>query len=357
MLGGMRSRGDNVHAEYVPAKAISHTTTFTHRTQLSESSFTSDSTGATTYFNDPQPGPSPLSVSQGRVKYVYSYSLSVGLAQMQFLVSVEPTNPTRAGQYTFRLSIKTNGVERSLCEPVILNLRVDPSSLEFAVFMFPPKASLPAGCLHSLRVWLRTNGVDHRLFAEDELWIGKDPDFNSIAEASFARLTGINHGSQFYQGFAGNARVTFSVSWQRAAEGVYNYSLEYEAGGAGATLFENYPLQLECDPRSVTFLIYTIPISSSPPGASHRLRVWLRAVCPSQRSATSLNAPFSDSHIYQRIWNTDTFKVGAQLDFTSLGRKFIVGVPDSLVPRVAPLAPLPLRPVRANTSRKEDIVM
>jgi hypothetical protein len=37
------------------------------------------------------------------------------------------------GKYTFSLLFKANGVERSLGEPVILRLHVDPRSLEFAV--------------------------------------------------------------------------------------------------------------------------------------------------------------------------------------------------------------------------------
>jgi hypothetical protein len=34
-------------------------------------------------------------------------------------------------------------------------------------------------------VWLRANGVDHRLFGEDELWLGADPDFGMVENASF----------------------------------------------------------------------------------------------------------------------------------------------------------------------------
>ena len=58
--------------------------------------------------------------------------------------------------------------------------------------MFPGKVSVPAGCLWSLRVWRRVNGIDHRLFGEDDLWIAKDPDFNAIGDASFARLRNLD---------------------------------------------------------------------------------------------------------------------------------------------------------------------
>jgi len=77
--------------------------------------------------------------------------------------------------------------------------------------VFPGKTSIPVGCLWSLRVWLRSNGVDHRLFGEDELWVGKDPDFNAIGDASFARLKQHDQGVQTYLGFVGRAAVTFTV--------------------------------------------------------------------------------------------------------------------------------------------------
>jgi hypothetical protein len=47
---------------------------------------------------------------------------------------VEPaTGHPVPGKYTFRLSFKANDVERTLCEPVVLQLAVDPRHLEFAV--------------------------------------------------------------------------------------------------------------------------------------------------------------------------------------------------------------------------------
>ena len=85
--------------------------------------------------------------------------------------------------------------------------------------MFPGKGGVPAGCLWCLRVWLRVNGVDHRLFGEDELWVAKDPDFNTIGDASFARLRNLDGGEQVYHGYVGKALVTFTIRYV-----VYYYS-------------------------------------------------------------------------------------------------------------------------------------
>jgi hypothetical protein len=80
--------------------------------------------------------------------------------------------------------------------------------------LFPGKNDvLPAGCLYSLRVWLRANGVDRRLFGEDELWLGADPDFGTVENTSFARLwpggtTALGvPDAQVYDAVVGCARV------------------------------------------------------------------------------------------------------------------------------------------------------
>lgn len=77
--------------------------------------------------------------------------------------------------------------------------------------IFPGKTKLPIGGLWSLRVWLRVNSVDHRIFGEDELWIGKDIDFSSVPDASFARHRLTNPKEQVYSTLLGNAHVNFII--------------------------------------------------------------------------------------------------------------------------------------------------
>lgn len=57
------------------------------------------------------------------------------------------------------------------------------------------------------------NGADHRIFGDDELWVGKDLDFNSIGDASFCRLKSVDSKIQIYHGFVGRALVTFIVRY------------------------------------------------------------------------------------------------------------------------------------------------
>jgi len=209
----------------------------------------------------------------------------------------------------------------------VLHLQVDPRKLDFIVFVFPGKSSIPAGSLYSLRVWLRVNGIDHRVFGEDELWVGKDLDFHSIGDASFVRLKSVDAKAQVYHGFIGRALVTFMVRWRHMGENLYKYSLDYEANGVGGNLFDDMELRIDGDPRTVTFLIYSVPIASLPAGASHRLRVWLKSLVNLSNidPSTTYALPFNDSYIYQRLWKTDSFKIGARLDFDSLGNKMTMG--------------------------------
>jgi len=206
---------------------------------------------------------------------------------------------------------------------------VDPRKLEFVVFVFPGKTTIPAGCLYSYRVWLRVNFVDHRIFGDDELWVGKDPDFSSIVDASFARLKSADGNSQLYDGVVGRARVQFIARWTHIAEGLYKYSLDYESAGVGGTLVEDFRLTIHGDPRSVSFLIYTVPMNSMPAGASHRIRVWLKTFLPFPSNendhSSNISLPFNDSYVYQRIWKSDSLKLGARLDFFTLGSKMVMG--------------------------------
>lgn len=81
-------------------------------------------------------------------------------------------------------------------------------------------------------------------------------------------------------------------------------------------------------------LISTIPVTSTPIGASHRLRVWLRTPFVTLSPASSAISHSGESYIYQRIWKSDDFKLGAGLDFDALGSKLVMGVRDPDSPRV-----------------------
>jgi len=70
-----------------------------------------------------------------------------------------------------------------------------------------------------------------------------------------------------------------------------------------------------------------------PPGASHRIRVWLRTPFVSLSPASSAISS-GESYIYQRIWKSDEFKLGAGLNFEALGSKLVMGVRDPDSPRV-----------------------
>jgi hypothetical protein len=57
--------------------------------------------------------------------------------------------------------------------------------------LIPAKTQPSKKCLYSLRVWLRHQFVDQRIFADDALWVGTDPDFAAIPDAIYATVPGI----------------------------------------------------------------------------------------------------------------------------------------------------------------------
>ncbi|KAI6024516.1 hypothetical protein EDC04DRAFT_251578 [Pisolithus marmoratus] len=206
----------------------------------------------------------------------YIYTLCAGDAPIQITIARVEAEADRQNYYTFSLTLKAGHVERAICEPVTLRLSIDPRGLDFSVFVFPPRSSLPVGCLHHLRVWLKSGGIDHRIFGDNDLWVGRDPDFRSIADASFAILRNATQDMLIYQAIVGRAHVSFIVRWRLVEVGIYALSFDYEAGGVGRNLFDGYHLKLDCEPQTITFMIYSIPAVSVPRGASHRLRFWLR---------------------------------------------------------------------------------
>ncbi|KAG6330920.1 hypothetical protein ID866_8170 [Astraeus odoratus] len=289
----------------------------------------------------------------------YCYSLYVGDAPIQVSILVDSidSEPDRQNHYTFSLTMKVGHVERALCKPITLRLSIDPRRLDFSVFAFPPRSCLPTGCLHHLRVWLRSAGIDHRIFGDNDLWIGRDPDFRSIGDASFAVLRNATQDMLIYQAVLGRAHVSFIVRWRFVDVGVYALSLDYEAGGVGRTLFEDYHLKLDCEPQTVSFMIYSIPSVSVPRGAAHKLRFWLRTPYASTSPASSVSSRPSESYVYQRLWKTDDFKLGALLDFDALGPKLIMAVRDPNSPLQQGLQDYdqPLRVPRERRSRLPPI--
>ncbi|KAH8825752.1 hypothetical protein DL96DRAFT_1609778 [Flagelloscypha sp. PMI_526] len=284
--------------------------------------------------------------------YLYTYSVKAGQTPLLFTISVEPLrNQSDPRKHKFKLCIKTGPVERVLSEPVTMNLSpsINPRTLDFRLFLYPGKSSLPANCLWSYRVWLCVDQgrIEHRLFGEDEMWVGKDPEFGQIENSSFARLVSLEELSQSYQGVVGRANTSFIATWKHVKNSDWTCSVEYDSGGVGTTLFDDLTLTLDCEPRNVTFLIYTVPISTSiPPLANHKLRVWLRSpTLASDTSSSFSHMSLNDSFIYQRIWKNDSFKLGKDLEYgRDLERRFCWGVRVGMPGVSPPPAPPPLPP-------------
>ncbi|KAI0032933.1 hypothetical protein K488DRAFT_48821, partial [Vararia minispora EC-137] len=229
----------------------------------------------------------------------------------------------KPNEYYFFLALRAGTIERPIARPTIMNLSVHPRELHFKVFAFPPKSSIPAGCLWSLRVWLSYNDIDHRLFSEERLWIASDPDFHSIEDARLAKLHKVTSMSKVYKVPVGALSVNMIATWSDLGASAYRLSLSYEHEGVGCTIFDNVKMRLDCPPEDIHFVIYLIPAPSTPRGATYRLRVWIRF--PASRIDSNA-LPNNQETICQRIWSSEEFKVGHALDFSALGRRTVIGM-------------------------------
>jgi len=274
-------------------------------------------------------------------RFIRTFTLTADKTRMYFMIAVTPAED-KPSHYTFSLSYKAGGVHRSICEPVTLKLTFDPRQLTFNVFLFPPKHSLPKKCLYSLRVWLRHQSVDQRIFADDALWVGTDLDFAVIPDAIHAGPWYRAPDRQFYKCLVGRAEVNFVLRWERLKETVYSLTFEYEAGGVGKTLLENMIVRLDFPPNELGCHIYTIPLVSKPAGATHRIRVWLKSPSPISMGEDTVYP----SYTYQRIWSTDEFRVGGYLNFSDIDPKKVIMAAPVQRPPLRLRTPDPHRPGR-----------
>jgi hypothetical protein len=63
--------------------------------------------------------------------------------------------------------------------------------------------------------------------------------------------------------------------------------------------------------------------------------------------------PFNDSHIYQRIFQLDDFKIGGRLEFHALGNKLVMAFPHCGGPETIQLSRPPVKPQDKEERGKE----
>lgn len=105
------------------------------------------------------------------------------------------------------------------------------------------------------------------------MWIGKDPDFNSVQDAAFARLRNVSPQTLLYKITLGMTLMDFTVKfasfllfpyrrylifharWRKIFESVYSLSLEYDGCGVGRMLLKDFIIGLDCPPEALAFII------------------------------------------------------------------------------------------------------
>ncbi|KAG8741296.1 hypothetical protein FRC12_015714 [Ceratobasidium sp. 428] len=192
---------------------------------------------------------------EDQVNVVHAYSAFVGNAMIDIVIRIY--TPKESRDSTLTLTCQAGGVERVIGEPQTLQLP-RPSQAEFAIY-FIPRESSPLNALHKLRIWLTTPGLQVRLWAEDEFWVGAQLPFPAIPGAHLARLVHSSPLFHIYHGSAGGAALSYTVSMDPVPYAVtgdeYLISLRYEAGGINIELCSNLRVRLSCDIHDVSFII------------------------------------------------------------------------------------------------------
>ncbi|KAG8821880.1 hypothetical protein FRC19_007087 [Serendipita sp. 401] len=156
--------------------------------------------------------------------------------------------------------------------------------------------------------------IQHRIFSDESLWVGKDPPFASIQQVALTQqgpptIPSTNRNEpdvirKTYKGYVGRAPCDFVVIIKsiNITGSVWGISVEYQAGGISRLLFEQIKVRLHCRLEDIRFIIYTVPIDSSIPYSNHRVRVWIKGL--------------DGAHI--RLFKSDEFRLGSQLAFEPL---------------------------------------
>jgi hypothetical protein len=109
-------------------------------------------------------------------------------------------------------STRNNSTSASCTSTPLLSLDIIGLPSKPPTSLFPPKHSLPRRCLYSLRVWLRHQNVDQRIFADDALWVGTNPNFSAIPDAILATAWYQAPDRQLYKCHVGRAEVSFTLT-------------------------------------------------------------------------------------------------------------------------------------------------
>ncbi|KAF8607580.1 hypothetical protein BDV93DRAFT_273030 [Ceratobasidium sp. AG-I] len=248
--------------------------------------------------------------SENTVNVVHPYSVSVGGAMVDVVIRI--STPKNSRDSTLTLTCQAGGVERVVGEPRTLQFSSDPSQAEFNVY-FIPRESNPLDALFKFRVWLSSPGLQVRLWAEDEFWIGAQLPFPAIPGAHLGRLIHASPMFHVYQGSAGAAVLSYTVSLDpvpyAVAQDEYSVSLRYEAAGISGELCGNLRVRLSCDIKDITFIIYTLRQDSEPKGSRHKFRFWIRT---------------ATGGICQRLWAADDVWIGKALRFENVQQGTVI---------------------------------
>ncbi|CEL59360.1 hypothetical protein RSOLAG1IB_03293 [Rhizoctonia solani AG-1 IB] len=116
----------------------------------------------------------------------HTYHGSVGAASMVYTVCIDrvPYAPAQ-DEYLIALRYSAGGITRELCSNIRLRLSCGLDNISFIIYSVRQNSEPKKG-RHKFRLWIRsaTGGICQRLWAGEDLWMGKDLEFQMVQQGT-----------------------------------------------------------------------------------------------------------------------------------------------------------------------------
>ncbi|CAE6487327.1 unnamed protein product [Rhizoctonia solani] len=145
----------------------------------------------------------------------HTYHGSVGSASLVYTVCIDrvPYAPTQ-DEYLITLRYTAGGITRELCGNIRVRLSCSLDNISFIIYSIRQNSE-PRKGRHKFRLWIRSamGGICQRLWAGDDIWMGKELEFGLVQQGSAVFAQRAANGS------SGLVQQGSAVFAQRAANG------------------------------------------------------------------------------------------------------------------------------------------
>ncbi|CAE6456334.1 unnamed protein product [Rhizoctonia solani] len=127
----------------------------------------------------------------------HTYHGSVGSASLVYTVCIDrvPYAPTQ-DEYLITLRYTAGGITRELCGNTRVRLNCSLDNISFIIYSIRQNSEPKKG-RHKFRLWIRSalGGICQRLWAGDDMWMGKELEFETVQQGTAVFAQRVTSGS------------------------------------------------------------------------------------------------------------------------------------------------------------------